>query len=88
MHWRQYVLFFFNYTKNSYCDLILAERTDVRLFSSVINWVDKVNCTLERLESLWRRANKALDEGLTLETSAFKAFKLFTVANLRYQFSW
>ena len=40
------------------------------------------------LESLWRIANEAVDEGLTLETSAFNPFKLLTVANLRYQLRW
>ena len=40
MHWRQYVLFFFNFAKNSYRDLILAERTDVNnLHDGVISVV-------------------------------------------------
>ena len=29
MHWAQYLLFFFYLLKNSYCNLILAERPDI-----------------------------------------------------------
>ena len=38
---------------------------------------------------MFRQSNSnRSDEGLTLETSAFKVFKLFMVANLRYQLIW
>ena len=49
-----------------------------RVFS-IINGVDNVNWLYLKEFKSWS------DEGLTLETSAFK---LFTVANLCYQLSW
>ena len=42
MHWRKYLLCLFYFTKNSYCDLILAERPNVNNLHDSIIWCNQL----------------------------------------------
>ena len=83
--YRKFLRFYFRRQKYK----ISHDRKALHRLSYIINWVDNVNWPPKRVQKVTFRAlalrrNNEPDKGLTFETSAFK---LLTVANLRYQLS-
>ena len=57
----------------------------LRLFPDHFRTQNQSTISIELVHGIQLALVRAIDEGLTLETSAFK---LFTVANLRFKLDW